>query len=235
MNTAVIVQARMGSSRFPGKMCAQLGGLTLIEWVFQRLSKLTRPSQLILATTDLYQDEILCRTAQEVGARVYRGSEHDVLDRYLAAAEEVEATEIVRICGDNPFVDPIEIDRLIDFFERENCDYACNHLDRLGSGYADGFGGEIFSIDVLKDMAKNANDEAQREHVTSYILTNSSRFSCVGLKAPVGLNKPNLRFDVDTEKDLIRLNEFVINGVTIDSRAPEIIAIAEKCESIRSN
>ena len=135
---------------------------------------------------------------------------------------------MVRVCADNPFIDPFEIDRLIKFFDKENCDYACNHQDRLGSLYADGFGAEIFNIDVLKVIDAEAKEQRYREHATLYIWENSESFKLKAVPAPVELSFPYLRFDVDTPYDLQKLQKLVDAGVTIKSAAAEIISLTRQ-------
>ena len=142
INTSVfaIIQARMGSSRFPRKMIARLGPYTLIEWVFIRVNKTKNIDKVLLATSDLPRDDELVKIANKYNINVYRGSELDVLKRFYNAAYKNKAKTIIRICADNPFIDPIELDRLINFYNENECDYAFNHQNKLKSNYADGFG-----------------------------------------------------------------------------------------------
>ena len=158
--TVAVVQARMGSSRFPGKMIARLGAYPLLEWVLRRVRRASSVDAVVLATTDSPRDEALIEIAGRLGVAAYRGSETDVLQRFRDAAEAHRADWIVRVCADNPFVDPEEIDHLIHFFSVNSCDYACNHQDRLGSRYADGFGAEILSSNLLEAVS-----EIGRAHV----------------------------------------------------------------------
>ena len=92
----------------------------------------------------------LVELANRIGIEVFRGSESDVLGRFAAAANHYHAKTVLRICADNPFVDPDELDRLVREFSNNSCDYACNHQDRLGSRYADGFGAEILRTKLLQ-------------------------------------------------------------------------------------
>lgn len=216
----------MGSTRFPGKMLALLGGIPLLEWVVRRLLRATTLAQVVLATSDGVRDDALAELAANLGVEVFRGSETDVLDRFAGAAVLTKADNIIRICADNPFVDPKEIDRLVEFFEENTCDYACNHLDRLGSGYADGFGGEIFSVELLRQLAGLAKDSRYREHLTSYLWEHQSQFRLKAMDAPRELRFPELRFDIDQPRDLDRLESLVETGVQIESKAASIVEIA---------
>jgi spore coat polysaccharide biosynthesis protein SpsF len=177
----------------------------------------------VLATSTEKSDDVLCDLTTGLGVTVFRGSETDVLGRFIGAATLTDATNVVRVCADNPFIDPIEIDRLVNFFFDNPCDYACNHQDRLGSGYADGFGAEICSVLTLKKINDAANDMRYREHATLYIWENSSEFKIKVIEAPLGLRHPKLRFDIDTPEDLIRMKQYVNGGVTTNTTASEII------------
>ena len=134
----------MGSSRFPNKMLQKLGPHTILEWVLRRTLKANLIDCVVLATSENKRDSPLGDKAQTLGSNVfYYGSETDVLQRLATAATFYNADTVVRICADNPFIDPKEIDRLVLSFRSNACDYACNHQDRLNSEYADGFGAEI--------------------------------------------------------------------------------------------
>ena len=221
-----IVQARMGSSRFPGKMLARLGGVPLLEWVVRRLLRATTLTQVVLATSDSTADDALAELAARLDIAVFRGSETDVLDRFIGAAKLARADNVMRVCADNPFIDPGEVDRLVSFFAVNHCDYACNHQNRLGSDYADGFGAEILSAALLEKMAANATDARHREHATLYIWDHANEYSLCAPVAPADLAYPALRFDVDTPADLENLEALVSAGVNINTAASDIVRIA---------
>jgi spore coat polysaccharide biosynthesis protein SpsF len=217
-----IIQARMGSSRFPGKMLARLGGVPLLEWVVRRLLRSTRLTQVVLATSDGAADDALAELATRLGIVVFRGSETDVLDRFVGAAKLARADNVVRICADNPFIDPVEVDRLIQHFLQNPCDYACNHQDKLGSGYADGFGAEILSLALLESLDHIAIESQYREHVTLYLWHHQSEFSIKVVLPPTALKHPSMRFDIDRPEDLDRLAKLIERGVTIGTSATDI-------------
>jgi len=221
-----IVQARMGSTRFPGKMLADLGGHPLLEWVLHRVTRATMIDETILATSTHSRDDPLAELAKKCSVRVYRGDESDVLGRFVGAAGISEADRVVRVCADNPFVDPGEIDRLVDFFDSANSDYACNHLERPGSRYADGFGAEILCADLLQQVAAKATEEAHREHVTSYLWDHAKDYRLTAVPAPRALAHPELSFDVDAPADLARLESLVAAGVDLDTTAGRIVELA---------
>jgi spore coat polysaccharide biosynthesis protein SpsF len=229
-HTVAIVQARMGSQRFPGKMLARLGPYPLLQWVLQRASLANGIDEVILATSVHERDDLLVELAAGLGIPVCRGSEEDVLGRFTGAADSARADWVVRICADNPFVDPGELDRLVAFFAEHPCDYACNHLDRLGSGYTDGFGAEILSAALLRRLAEKAGERRYREHVTLYLWEHSERYDLRAVPAPEELRFPQLRFDVDRPGDLVNLACLVARGVSIDTPAARIVqaALADK-------
>ena len=140
-----------------------------------------------------------------MGESVYRGDEMDVLGRVTKAALKMNASNIVRVCADNPLVCPKELDNLIRFYLDSDLDYAFNHIpfDNL---YPDGFGGEICNINTLKKVEKKAISRDNREHMFNYIWKYSDEFK-IGTFDPIpSLRHPNLRFDVDTISDLDYLN-----------------------------
>lgn len=224
--TVALVQARMGSTRFPGKMLAPLGGIPILEWVITRARQSKFLDRIVLATSDLKRDDDLVELAERVGINVYRGSEADVLERFAAAAKLYDADFIVRVCADNPFVDPCEIDRLIQFFQNNRCDYACNHQARLGNQYADGFGAEILSAPLLHHLADLALESTYREHVTSYLWDNAKIFNLQSVESPPDLSYPELRFDIDTLEDYESMQKLVLAGVNINTNAAKIVSLA---------
>lgn len=225
--TVAIVQARMGSARFAGKMLAPLGGHPLLEWVLHRAMCALRLDEVVLATTTNPRDDPLAAMARQAGVAVFRGNEPDVLERFAGAAEASSAEWVVRICADNPFVDPRELDRLVEFFAAGDADYACNHLDRLGSRYADGFGAEILGAELLKQVAARATAGGHREHVTSYLWDHADEYRLAAVPAPAELAFPHLRFDVDVPADLARLERLVAAGIGMDSAAAQIVGLAQ--------
>ncbi len=219
-----VVQARMGSSRFPGKMTAKLGDQDLLTWVLTRVCAAKQLDQVLLATSIAKDDDQLADRASEFDVLVVRGSQDDVLDRFTQAAKVANADLLVRVCADNPFVAAEEIDRLIVAHESGGYDYSCNHQQRLDNRYADGFGAEVLSSKLLCDIAETTAVQSHREHVTSYIWDNSSKFKIQAVTAPTELAYPEIKLDVDTPEELQRLNEFVAKfSITTSSSAAEIV------------
>ncbi len=220
-----IIQARMGSNRLPGKMQKVIGNQTLIDWVIYRLNKSRLLNKIILASTIKKEDKIFAEIAKKFNIKYFFGNENDVLNRYYEAALENKLEHIVRICADNPFVDPIQIDNLIDFYKKNSCDYTANNQNLFNSGYADGFGAEIFSFDVLSQMKKCVFKQKHKEHVTLYIKENPTIFNVKPMKASKKINFPNLKFDIDTIEDLKKIRNIADNGAHMDSTAIDILKI----------
>ncbi len=228
MRTVAVVQARMGSTRFPGKVMCDLAGRPLIDWVLFRVMRSSLVDHTVLATTDSSIDNLLAQHAAGLGVAVYRGDENDVLGRVASAAHEADAELVVRVCADNPFVDPGEIDRLIEFFCSRETDYACNHQNRLGSGYPDGFGAEILSLSLLDYLNEHTTDPHQREHVTLYLWDNPECFRLTAVPVPRELEHSDLRFDVDIPADLVRLGSFLErSSLDIAVAAAQIVEAAQ--------
>lgn len=227
--TVAIIQARMGSSRLPGKMMKDLGGYPLLHWVLQRVKNSKRLDDVVLATTDLSQDDSLEDLARQLEVQVYRGSEKDLIQRFLGAAEMTDARTIVRVCADNPLVAPEEIDRLIDSYFAElskevNPDhlYLFNFGPKKKNNYPDGLGAEIFSCGLLKVIAEKTQNDSHLEHVTSYIWENPEDYLIQTIPAPPEIAFPGLKLDVDTQEDLEKLN-LLCGHLDLGSTAQEIV------------
>ena len=148
-----IVQARMGSTRLPGKSLRDLGGTTLVESVYAGASMAKSLSEVIFAIPESRTDDELFDFLRSKGLNVVRGSESDLISRHLHVASRVNADFIVRIPGDNPLPHGSEIDRIVDFHLQSNPDgFSTNLSEIFNSGYPDGIGAEIFSRQVLEEI-----------------------------------------------------------------------------------
>ncbi len=205
MKRVGIIQARLGSTRLPLKMLLSLHGKPIIEWVVTRVQKSQLLDDVIVAIPNTEDNNALAKYLEELNIKIYRGSEGDVLNRFYGAAQECNATHIIRICADNPLIDGTEIDNLIKFYEKEKPDYAYNHIP-INNNYPDGLGAEIISFELLKSMHDKAKEQRHREHCLSYITDNANIFD---IKTFDPLNEslfhPELKFDVDTFGDYEKL------------------------------
>lgn len=198
MTTVAIVQARMTSSRFPGKVLAPLAGRPMLLQQLARLSRSATIDHIVMATSTDPSDDVLAETTIEAGYRVHRGSLTDVLDRFLGAARLVEADAVVRITADCPLICPSISDYVIAEFERTGADYASNTLQ---PSYPDGLDVEVFRAEVLEDLAGRQLDADEREHVTLGIYRRPELFRLHSVIDPQA-NHADLRWTVDTEQDL---------------------------------
>ena len=123
-----IIQARMGSTRLPGKALLPINNIPIIEWILIRVSLSIKLDEVVFAIPDTSLDNPLHDFLSKKKVNVFRGSEDDVLTRFYEAAKVFNGENNIRICGDNPFIDPISIDNLINFFEEKHCSYGYNHI-----------------------------------------------------------------------------------------------------------
>lgn len=227
--TVAVVQARLGSQRFPGKMLALLGGKPLIEWVVTRVRTSTLVDHVVVATTRETLDDRLVAECERLGVDVKRGPADDVLRRFIEALEQDAADTVVRVCADNPFIDGGCIDRVIAEYRQHSVDYAFNHRPFAECNYADGFGAEVLSRKVLERLNQMQLTAGHREHVTLAVVDGTlpvQRHACV---APDYLVHPELRFDVDTPADLAALQMLVDDAsLTISATARDVIRAAQQ-------
>jgi spore coat polysaccharide biosynthesis protein SpsF len=224
-----VVQARMGSSRLPNKMMLHLHGYPVVEWIFRRVGAARLVDSCVFAIPDTARDDVLQLYLEGIGAKVFRGSEHDVVGRFHQAALLHGATHVVRVCADNPLICPQEIDNLISCYFDKECDYVYNHIPR-NNRYPDGLGAEMVSANLLELIQREASSQAQREHVFNYLWDNSERFS-IGTFDPLdqALARPELKLDLDTYEDYRKL---LSRKIEIDMDAREIVTIfGGSCET----
>ncbi len=169
LNTLAIVQARMGSTRFPGKIIKSIKDKSVIEILLNRLSKSKKIDKIVIATSKNKNNDNFVDLVENLGFEVYRGSEENVLNRFYMAAKKFNANTVVRITGDCPLVDPELVDDIINFFEERKVDYVSN-VDP--PTFPDGLDVEIFTFSSLKEAEKKSRNASEREHVTAYIRKN---------------------------------------------------------------
>ena len=193
-----IVQARMNSTRLPGKVLSNLAGQSVILVLLSRLTRSERLDEIVVATTDTVADDKLAQVVSQAGYRVFRGSQNDVLERFLSVAEAYsDDTNFVRVTGDCPLIDPQLIDDIIDRFVTCGLDYCSNTIRPT---FPDGLDTEVFSFSALSLAGEKASSSFDREHVTPWIKTSNV------LKLGNFENKhgdySNLRWTLDYLEDL---------------------------------
>lgn len=198
--TGIVVQARTGSSRFPGKVLADLHGEPLIVRELERLRCVSGFDRIVVATTDDPADDTLAELVESLeGVDLYRGSEHDVLARYVGAARAFDLDVIGRVTGDCPLLDPDVIGTVLaQFRDTPGCDYASNCRPRT---WPHGFDVEVVSRTALDAADAEAMDNFDREHVLVYVFTRPERFVCVNVESEDSENV-GLRLTVDYPADL---------------------------------
>lgn len=196
MNLALI-QARMGSSRFPGKVLEDLAGRPMLWHVVNRVRMARSLGKVVVATTDAAADDAIAQFCEREGISCFRGSEADVLDRFYRAAKANAADVVVRVTADCPLIDPSVIDKVVARFDRGDCDYASNIVRYT---YPDGLDTEVFSFPALEQAWREAAKPSEREHVTPYLRTEKFRIASVESEIPVSPDR--YRWTVDHPQDL---------------------------------
>jgi spore coat polysaccharide biosynthesis protein SpsF len=197
MKIVAIIQARVGSSRLPGKVLAAIAGQSMLSRVIERVRRIPGLSEDVVATTLAPQDEAIVEECGRIGAPFFRGSENDVLDRYYCACKEHEADAVVRITSDCPLIDPVESGKVVDAFETQAADLAANDIKAT---YPLGLGTEVVSCKALHLAWRQATKPYERQHVTPYIYQHPEQFRLVNVESPS--NYSSLRWTVDTPADL---------------------------------
>ena len=225
-----IIQARMGSSRLPGKVLMNSGnGMPLLYYVINQLRHCSKVKNLVIATTTNQEDDEIEKFADNNSVNVFRGSEKDVLDRYFQCAKKYSFSTIVRITADCPLIDPQIVDKVIEQFFSGNYDFATNTLTRT---FPIGTDVEVFSFSALKRTWESAQLPSEREHVTPY-LRNERNFKIINVQNDKNISSLRLTVDRIEDFELIKqiLKNISVNPIHLGdvlelfSRKPELIEI----------
>ena len=200
MKVVATIEARMGSSRLPGKVMKPILGKAVLELLIERLKRATTIDEIVVATTVKLGDNAINDLCQKLGVRCFRGSEEDVLKRVLDAAKSVNGDLIVEITGDCPLIDPNIVDECVNFFLENNYDYISNSLKE--KTYPDGLNVQVFPTKILQEVEKATHDPLDREHVSLYIYNNPQKYRLKNYPAEGELNWPELAITLDTMEDL---------------------------------
>ena len=196
-----IIQARLNSSRLPSKVMLDLGGKTLLERIYETVSKSKKIDKIIVATSNEETDDIIELKLSTLKIELFRGSLNNVLERFYFASKKSYAKNIIRVTADNPLMDGNLIDELIKIYENNNCRYS------MFSNAIYGLSSEVFSFEALENAYKFARNDFDKEHVTPYIKDNeiihiediSERYK-----------KPYMRATIDTLDDYIKMQKFYL-------------------------
>ena len=198
MKHVAFIQARMSSSRLPGKVLERIGSVPMIVFMLRRVARCSRLHQVVVATSTDSSDDPLSREVVKHGFACYRGDLFDVLGRFNSAAEEFAADVIVRLTGDCPLVDCDLIDRAVSILTSDNFQYVSN-VDP--ATYPNGLDVEVFTRDALSRAHREARLPRDREHVTPYIRRHNAQFAQTNFSSVVDLS--SMRWTVDHADDLL--------------------------------
>lgn len=200
------IEARMTSSRLPGKVLLEANKKTMLEHLIERLRAVKSVDEIALATTINGADDPLIDLALRKGVKYFRGSEEDVMDRVIKTAESAGADIVVEITGDCPIIDPLVIEQAVQMFLHNDCDYVSNGHIRT---YPDGMDTQVFRLETLKRSYPMTTTDLEREHVTLHIRYHPDLFRHLHLIAPPDLYWPGLGLTLDEKDDYLLLKKII--------------------------
>jgi len=206
MKVVLIIQARMGSSRLPGKSLMPLAGKSLIGHILERVKRCTRLDEIILAIPNTSENDILAQEGIKNDAVVFRGSEDNVLDRYIKAAKSCQANIVVRLPADNATPEPIEIDKIVNHhLSLEHPGFTSNLAEIRNSRYPDGIGAEVFNFEHLVEASQRKPTAPKMEHIhlnfydyTTYAGVDEKWCPINTISCPNEYARPDIVLDINT-------------------------------------
>lgn len=226
MKIVAVVQARVRSTRLPAKILLDLAGAPALERCLRRVARFEGLAEVVVATSTEPADEIIAATSERLGFRAVRGSEQDVLGRYLLAAEATQADVLVRCTSDCPFLDPVASSRVIGAFVRAQTEvppvaYASNTLDRR---MPRGLDTEVVTVAALREAAES-DDPLDHEHVTRFVHRHPERFRLLSVVDDAAPDRSDLRWTLDTLDDYRLLHALATRlGASADTASTDDIA-----------
>ena len=203
-----IIQARINSKRLKKKLLKKINNHKIVEWVLIRASKIKKINKIILAVPKGVSSKPLIKFAKKYNCDYYEGSDKNLLKRFIDVLKNNEE-HFIRICADNPFICPLEIDRLISSYKK--IDYIYNHRP-INNSYPDGLGGEISNLKILEKINSKKTSQSQKEHIFNYIIENKKKFKISTLEPGTSfLKKPFLKLDIDYKHQLEFFNKVKIS------------------------
>ena len=225
MKVTAIIQARMTSSRLPGKILMEVLGKPLLQLMIERVQQAKCINSVVLATTTNKEDDPTEELGKSMGVEVFRGSEEDVLDRFYRAADKFGGEHIMRLTGDCPLIDPDFLDELTDFYFDGGYDYAANCVEPT---LPDGLDAEIISMKALREVHEKAVRPPHKEHVTLYVRDNADQFKIGSWKHTEDYS--SMRWTVDNREDF-ELVKAILEGISQeknDFRMTDVIKFLKK-------
>lgn len=203
LKAVVTIEARMTSSRLPGKVLMESCGKPLLQHMIERLRRSQKIDDIIVATTVNETDNPIVELCQKINCNYFRGSEDDVLIRVLHAAESLSADIIVETTGDCPLIDWRHIDYLTEFYLKNKYDFVANNIDRT---FPDGFDIRIFSTDALRRVNDLSSDKIDHEHVSVYFPKHPELFTSYNWRAEAGEDRPEVEVTLDEYGDYMLID-----------------------------
>ena len=198
------IEARMTSSRLPGKVLMPLAGEPALQRIIERIKRSKSIDEVVVATTENISDQPIIDLCNKIRCPYFRGSEHDVLRRVLDAAKLFNGEIIVEITGDCPLIDHRHIDKVVELFYSGEYDYAANCIE---PSFPEGFAVQVFPTKILEEVDKLTDDYIDRIHVSYYIYNHPERYRLIDWKAKGDMYWPGLALTLDEEDDYVLLNK----------------------------
>ena len=227
-----IIQARMGSTRLPGKVLMEIDSKPLLAYQLDRISKSKKIDKVVIATSVLERDNIIESFCKSYGVDCFRGSENDVLERYYNCAKQHNANTVVRMTADCPLSDPVIIDGVIQKFIDDNVDFCANTVPVETSEFPDGVDVEVFSMTALEKANKEVSDKHYREHVT-FQFWQTDRYTSSQFKQKTNLSDYRLAVDYPEDFELVRYVLGEIKSKRIFGNLKELVDIIDNNKEIK--
>ena len=228
-----IIQARMGSTRLPGKVLMEIDGVPLLEIMMTRVTQSKLLDKVIIATSTLSNDDQIEEFCKKNGYVCFRGSENDVLSRYYDCAKKYNANVIVRLTADCPLIDPLVINDVINLYYINNVDYAVNTVPPETSTFPDGSDVEVFSLKALEKAYQEAISPNDREHVTFYFWKSNHGFSIKQLIQENDWSKFRFTVDYPEDFDVVKFIIKKLKSRKIFGHLDDIVSIIESNPKIK--
>lgn len=213
---AIVIQARMGSKRLPGKTLMKINNKPIIYYQISRLKKCKLVKKIVVATTNKKEDNILCQYLTQIKIPYFRGSTNNLLKRYYEVSKKFNLDYIVRIPGDNPLPEVTEIDKIIKYHLKSKNAFSSNLSEILNNGYPDGIGAEIISFWALEKMFLKTKSVSNKEHPHLCFFDYKNNQAIDNVNFPVGTIKankiirfPNIKLDINTKEDFIFISKII--------------------------
>lgn len=202
METLLIIQARMGSKRLPGKILKKLGDADVLSYVVKRSREISGVEKIVIATSNLEIDNSVSEWCEKENIECFRGSEENVLSRFTLLNKIYNPKYIIRVTADCPFIDIQLAEKMLEAIKEKGVDFIFYNEEVIPRGISV----EVFSSKALRKIGEKATETYHKEHVTYYAYENANEFSQIEFNLPEYLKHPEMRLTLDTEEDYILLN-----------------------------